>query len=56
MRQGEPHDRVAHHGGLSGETWIILKSLDATMGLRVSNEDERMGLDQSQHSETGYTM
>ena len=31
-------------------TWIILKILDATMGLRVSNEDEQMGLDLSQHS------
>jgi len=37
-------------------TWIILKILDATMGLRVSNEDEQMGLDLSQHNEAGYTM
>ena len=37
-------------------TWIILKILDATMGLRVSGEDEQMGLDQSQHNEAGYTM
>jgi Amt family ammonium transporter len=36
-------------------TWIILKILDATMGLRVSEEDESMGLDLSQHGEAGYT-
>lgn len=37
-------------------TAIILKILDATMGLRVSTEDEQMGLDLSQHNEAGYTM
>jgi len=37
-------------------TWILLKILDATMGLRVSTEDEQMGLDLSQHNEAGYTM
>jgi Amt family ammonium transporter len=37
-------------------TWILLKILDATMGLRVSDEDEQMGLDLSQHNEAGYTM
>jgi Amt family ammonium transporter len=36
-------------------TWIILKILDKTMGLRVSEEDESMGLDLSQHGEVGYT-
>jgi Amt family ammonium transporter len=37
-------------------TWIILKILDAIMGLRVSDEDEQMGLDLSQHNEAGYVM
>ena len=37
-------------------TWIILKILDACMGLRVSDEDEQMGLDLSQHNEAGYVM
>ena len=37
-------------------TFIILKVLDATMGLRVPTEDEQMGLDLSQHNEAGYTM
>jgi Amt family ammonium transporter len=36
-------------------TWIILKILDVTMGLRVSDEDEQMGLDLSQHNEAAYT-
>ena len=35
-------------------TFIILKVLDATMGLRVSQEDEIEGLDLSQHGEEGY--
>ncbi len=37
-------------------TFIILKILDAIMGLRVSEEDEVAGLDLSQHSETAYTL
>jgi Amt family ammonium transporter len=37
-------------------TWIILKLLDTAMGLRVSDEDEQMGLDLSQHNEAGYAM
>jgi len=35
-------------------TLIILKVLDRTMGLRVSDEHEISGLDLSQHGETGY--
>ncbi|WP_254510700.1 ammonium transporter [Anatilimnocola floriformis] len=35
-------------------TFILLKILDATMGLRVSKEDEITGLDLSQHGEEGY--
>ena len=37
-------------------TLIILKILDAAMGLRVSTEHEQMGLDLSQHNEAGYTL
>jgi ammonium transporter, Amt family len=33
---------------------VILKVLDLTMGLRVSQEDEIQGLDVSQHGEEGY--
>jgi len=35
-------------------TWVILKVVDAVVGLRVSDEDEVAGLDLSQHSETAY--
>jgi ammonium transporter, Amt family len=37
-------------------TFILLKILDATMGLRVTEEDEVAGLDISQHSETAYSI
>ncbi len=37
-------------------TAILLKVLDATMGLRVTKEDEVTGLDLSQHGESGYTL
>jgi len=37
-------------------TFIILKILDATMGLRVTDEEEVEGLDISQHSETAYSL
>jgi len=36
-------------------TYIVLKIIDLTMGLRVSLDDETQGLDQTQHSEVGYT-
>ena len=38
-----------------GMTWIILKVLDKTMGLRVNPDQELEGLDLSQHGESGYT-
>jgi Amt family ammonium transporter len=36
-------------------TFIILSILKAIMGLRVSEEEERMGLDLSQHDERSYS-
>jgi Amt family ammonium transporter len=36
-------------------TWIILKVLDATMGVRVQDVEEMEGLDLSQHGESGYS-
>ena len=35
-------------------TFIILKVLDVTMGLRVDQKDETVGLDLSEHGEEGY--
>ncbi len=37
-------------------TFIILKVVDAVVGLRVSPEEETMGLDLSQHGEEGYSL
>ena len=37
-------------------TFILLKILHATMGLRVTDEEEVEGLDLSQHSETAYAV
>ncbi|MBI3992938.1 MAG: ammonium transporter [Candidatus Lambdaproteobacteria bacterium] len=35
-------------------TWIIVKVLEKTMGLRVTEDQEREGLDINQHGEQGY--
>lgn len=35
-------------------TTVILRVIDAVIGLRVSDENENVGLDLSQHSEVGY--
>jgi Amt family ammonium transporter len=35
-------------------TFVILKLIDATLGLRVTEQDEREGLDTTQHGEEGY--
>jgi Amt family ammonium transporter len=37
-------------------TYVILKVVDALVGLRVTDDDEIAGLDLSQHSETAYAM
>ena len=36
-------------------TFVILKLVDVAMGLRISEEEERMGLDLSQHDERAYS-
>ena len=35
-------------------TFVLLKVLDVTMGLRVSRDEEQQGLDITQHNEEGY--
>jgi Amt family ammonium transporter len=35
-------------------TYVLAKIVDKTMGLRVSTEEELVGLDQSQHAEAAY--
>ena len=37
-----------------GITWILGKVIDVTMGLRVSETEESVGLDISQHGEKAY--
>lgn len=37
-----------------GVSWVLAKILKATMGLRVKEEEEAVGLDISQHGETAY--
>ena len=37
-------------------SWIILKVIDLTIGVRVSGEHETLGLDVSQHGEEGYNL
>ena len=35
-------------------SWILLKIVHSTMGLRVPEDAEVMGLDSTEHSETAY--
>ena len=37
-------------------TYILLKIIDLTIGVRVTGEDELSGLDISQHGEEGYNL
>ena len=37
-------------------TFVIVKILDATMGLRVSPEEESDGLDITMHNERGFSL
>jgi len=44
---------LVYSGGVS---YGLLKILDAAMGLRVNDHEERVGLDLTQHREAGYTI
>ncbi|HWN96307.1 MAG TPA: ammonia channel protein, partial [Methylomirabilota bacterium] len=35
-------------------TWVVLKAIDATVGLRVNADQEDLGLDLSEHNEKAY--
>jgi len=37
-------------------SWILLKLVDKTMGLRVNEDEENVGLDLTQHRESAYTI
>ena len=46
---------VAVAGALGfGGTWIIMKVMDKTIGLKVKDEEEDIGLDITQHAERAY--
>jgi len=40
----------------AGGTWLLLKAIDAVIGVRVEAADEIHGLDITQHGEVGYAM
>jgi Amt family ammonium transporter len=44
---------VVWSGGIS---FLLLKLVDAALGLRAEQRDERVGLDLTQHAETAYTL
>jgi Amt family ammonium transporter len=37
-------------------TFVILKIIDLVVGLRTTEDGEKMGLDLSDHAETAYTI
>jgi Amt family ammonium transporter len=37
-------------------SWVLLKAINAVMGLRVTKEDEVAGLDLTEHQEAGYSL
>ena len=39
-----------------GMSWLLFKLVDHIIGLRVSHDEESIGLDLSQHREAGYTI
>jgi Amt family ammonium transporter len=38
----------------AGVTWVLLKVIDAVVGIRVSSDEEQRGLDATQHGEAAY--
>ncbi len=60
---GNPHQFLVNAIGAGATivwavvvTFILAKVLDLTMGLRVRVEDEAIGLDNTQHKESAYTL
>jgi Amt family ammonium transporter len=37
-------------------TFVILKAIDLTIGLRVAEQEEVLGLDSTQHGELAYQL
>ncbi len=60
---GEPKRMLAQLAGIAAVgvyaavvTYLLLKIIDKLMGLRVPKNDEREGLDSTEHGETGYAL
>jgi ammonium transporter, Amt family len=60
---GNPHQLLIQAAGVAvtliycfTATWLIAKALDVTIGLRISDNEEVVGLDMSQHAETAYSL
>jgi Amt family ammonium transporter len=63
LLDGNPHQLLVQATGVGATivysvivTYILLKIIDVTIGLRVSSDDETQGLDLTQHSEVGYNL
>ncbi|HVY45527.1 MAG TPA: ammonium transporter [Minicystis sp.] len=63
LLHGDAHRLVVQATGVvavglyaAAVTFILLKILDKLVGLRVPSTDEREGLDQAEHGETGYAL
>jgi ammonium transporter, Amt family len=63
LLDGNPHQLMVQATGAGATivysvivTFILLKIIDVTIGLRVSSDDETQGLDLTQHSEVGYNL
>ncbi len=60
---GNPHQFIVQAIGVVATmaysiviTFILLKMIDAVIGLRVADEEETVGLDITQHEESAYTL
>jgi len=60
---GSPNQLIIQSAGVlatliyaAAVTFVLLKALDSLMGLRVSDEEEVVGLDITQHEESAYTL
>lgn len=61
LLKGNPNELLVQLGAIAisyiiagAGTWIILKVIDATIGLRVKEESEYQGLDINEHGEEAY--
>jgi hypothetical protein len=52
---GRAGERAGGRAGGTVVTLLLLKGVDKVLGLRVTEEEERMGLDSTQHGEAAYT-